>query len=225
MATRPHKRRRILIDPPFQYRLLLINILYFCVILLVFLGALFLPLIFQLDSETLTMMEQGEVAREFLSLHARVWPAIFVAFVLLAIHSLFVSHRIAGPLFRFRSTFKAVAGGDLSVRANLRKRDYLGKESEVLNEMIASLQARIKGLEDHYTQMWAVASALQESIDSGSAEDMKQNAEHLRIQMEQFKMSVEQFRTEPDQKGGKEGHTTPVAPPSPSEDSAPLTRS
>ncbi len=224
MATQPHKRRRILIDP-FQYRLLLINILYFSVILLVFLGALFLPLIFQLDSETLTMMEQGELASEFLSLHARVWPAIFVAFVFLAIHSVFVSHRIAGPLFRFRSTFKAVADGDLSVRANLRKRDYLGKESQVLNEMIASLQARIKGLEDHYTEMWAVARALQESIESGSPEDMKQNAEHLRIQMEQFKMSVERFRTEPDQKGGEYGHATPVAPPSPSEDSAPVTRS
>lgn len=224
MLTQPHKRRRILIDP-FQYRLLCINILYFCIILLVFAGALFLPLILQLDSTTGSVVEQGELASEFLSLHARVWPAMFIAFVLLAIHSIFVSHRIAGPLFRFRSVFRAVANGDLWVRANLRKRDYLGKESEVLNEMIASLQSKIKGLEEHYTELWTVASALQESIDSRSVEGMKQHVAHLREQIGRFKTAVDQFQTEPVQKGGEEGHGTPVASMSTSEKTTPLTPS
>lgn len=224
MTTRPYKRRRILIDP-FQYRLLFINLLYFCIILLVFAGALFLPLIFRMDDTTLSAIEQAEVAGQFLSLHARVWPAMFVAFLLLAVHSVFVSHRIAGPLYRFRSVFRAAADGDLWVRANLRKRDYLGKESEVLNEMMANLQSRIKGIEERYQEVNAVMTALQETIERGSLEDVNQKVEHLRARMEQLKASVGQFHTEPTTPEEEERiATTTHAPPS-SEDPAPLTRS
>lgn len=224
MATRSYKRRRILIDP-FQYRLLFINLLYFCTILLVFAGALFLPLIFQMDDTTLSAMEQAEVAGEFLSLHARVWPAMFIAFLLLAVHSVFVSHRIAGPLYRFRSVFRAAADGDLWVRANLRKRDYLGKESEVLNEMMASLQSKIKGIEEHYQEVTAVTTALQEAIGRGSLEDMNQTVEHLRVRMEKLKASVGQFHTEPAMPEEEDRIASPAQAPPSSEDPAPLTRS
>ena len=86
MGAQTYKRRRILLES-FQYRLLVINLIYFVTILLIFAGALFLPLILQLRSGSLSVIEQGEVAGLFLSLHARVWPAMFVVFVLLALHS------------------------------------------------------------------------------------------------------------------------------------------
>jgi methyl-accepting chemotaxis protein len=194
MATRPYKRRRFLIES-YQYRLLFINLLYFCTILLIFAAVLFLPLILKLRSGSPSIIEQGELAGQFLTLHERVWPAMFVVFVLLALHSVLVSHRIAGPLYRFRSIFGAVGTGDLSVRANLRKGDYLGKESDSLNEMIASLRARIASIQSHHGEMQTVLTALKRSIERGSIEDVHRQLEDLHVQMEELKASIRQVRT------------------------------
>ena len=207
MTTRPYKRRRILIES-YQYRLLFINLLYFCIILLIFAAALFLPLILKLRSGSASVIEQGELAGQFLALHARVWPAMLVVFVLLALHSTFVSHRIAGPLYRFRKVFGAVARGDLSVRANLRKDDYLGKESESLNEMIASLRAKIASIQSHHIETQTVLAALKQSIDQGSIEDMHRRLEELHVQMEELEVSIRQFQTHPETTDKDAGLTT-----------------
>ena len=206
MATRPYKRRRILIES-YQYRLLFINLLYFCIILLIFAAALFLPLILKLRSGSTSIIEQGELAGQFLALHARVWPAMLVVFVLLALHSTFVSHRIAGPLYRFRKVFGAVASGDLSVRAKLRKGDYLGKESESLNEMIDSLRAKIESIQSHHVETQTMLTALKQSIEQGSIDDMQRQLEELHVQMEELKASIRQFRTHPEAKGEDAGLT------------------
>lgn len=206
MGTRPYKRRRILIED-YQYRLLFINLLYFCIILLIFAGVLFLPLILKLRSGSASVIEQGELAGQFLALHARVWPAMFVIFVLLTLHSVFVSHRIAGPLYRFRKVFGAVASGDLSVRAKLRKGDYLGKESDSLNEMIASLRAKIESIQSYHGDTQTVLTALQQSMERGSIEDMQRQLEELHVQMEELKASIRQFRTHPEAKDEDAGLT------------------
>jgi methyl-accepting chemotaxis protein len=206
MATRPYKRRRILIES-YQYRLLFINLLYFCIILLIFAAALFLPLILKLNSGNASVVEQGELAGQFLALHSRVWPAMLVVFVLLALHSVFVSHRIAGPLYRFRKVFGAVAGGDLSVRATLRKGDYLGKESESLNRMIVSLRAKVESIQNHHGEMQKVLTALKQSVDRGSIEEVHRLLEALRVQREELTASIGQFRTDPEAKDEDVGRT------------------
>jgi len=203
MAKRPYKRRQILVDR-FQYQLVLINLLYFLAILLIFSAALFVPLIIQLESST-PLSEQEVVASQFLSLHARVWPALLIAFLLLAIHSIFVSHRIAGPLIRFRNTFKAVAAGDLSVRVTIRKHDYLGSEADILNEMIAGLRTRITDIEKHYEEVCRVVMVLERTIESGSVEDMNQNIDALRVQMDRLGASMEQFQIGPDETYAQRG--------------------
>ncbi len=49
-----------------------------------------------------------------------------------------------------------MAEGDLSVRATLRKSDYLKREAEVLNEMIEALATKVSGVG---TQATAVRAA------------------------------------------------------------------
>lgn len=53
--------------------------------------------------------------------------------------TIFISHKIAGPLFRFRQTLKELAAKDLTVRARLRKYDEASDVADSLNEAIASL--------------------------------------------------------------------------------------
>ena len=221
MATRPYRRQRILIDR-FQYRLLVINLLYFCTILLIFATALFLPLILELHSDSI--LKQAEAASEFLSLHARVWPALFLVFVLLAFHSIFVSHRIVGPLYRFRTTFQAVAAGDLSVRAILRKHDYLDSELESVNQMIASLQAKVQDIEAPSQEVQALVAVLERAIERGAVEDMHQSIKELRVHVERLQGALNHFRLAPQKPHEEDDIAIPVASTSTPEDTAPHTR-
>jgi methyl-accepting chemotaxis protein len=217
------KRKRILIES-LQYRLLAIHFIYFIVILLIFAGTLFLPIILELRSGTLSVIEQGEVAGIFLSLHARVWPAMLVVFILLALHSVLISHRIAGPLYRFRNIFKTVAEGDLSVRANLRKADYLGKESDSLNEMIAGLRTKFAGIQKHSAEVREAILGLKPSIERGSVKEMHQHIADLQAQVERLGELIGHFRLHPHQEREEDQSMSAVVPSATSEDSVRLPR-
>lgn len=66
----------------------------------------------------------------------------FVVFV--SVYSIFVSHKFAGPIYRFKKTLEELATGDLTARAFLRERDELNDVRETLNAAIKSIHTRMK---------------------------------------------------------------------------------
>ncbi|MCI0410047.1 MAG: methyl-accepting chemotaxis protein [Acidobacteria bacterium] len=221
---RPYRRRRILVDN-LQYRLLALNLIYFFTILLIFAGALFVPLIIQLESRTLSFAAKQEVASQFLFLDARVWPAILIVFVLLAIHSVFASHRIAGPLYRFRRVFEAVAEGNLTARAIIRKNDYLVTDADTINAMIATLNTRITRIEQQHGKVRALFAELKRAAKSGSMEEMQQTIEMLGTQMEQLKVYLDQFKIAGNETSVEDKAARNPVQPSPPAASARIARS
>ncbi len=165
--TRPAKRKRFLVAP-FQYRLVLASLTYIASSVLVFAGVLFAPLILELSSGTTNLEQRTEAANQFLSLHARLWPAFILLVVLLVLHSILVSHRIAGPLLQFQRIFESVAAGNLSVRAKVRQRDYLVKEADSINRMLAAFSARVQSVEQSADKLLSIAAALRRATASGS---------------------------------------------------------
>jgi methyl-accepting chemotaxis protein len=58
--------------------------------------------------------------------------------------SIFVSHRFAGPIFRFERSAQALATGDLTHRVALRTGDDLMELQDEVNAMAASLQRLVQ---------------------------------------------------------------------------------
>ncbi len=108
----PNRRRSLLVGR-LQHRFLIFQVAYFLVFTAVFATVIFGPLVIDLLDKTTPSAERAAAAEQFLALHTRVWPALLVVLLLFGFHSLLISHRFAGPLFRFRRTFELVAGGDL----------------------------------------------------------------------------------------------------------------
>jgi len=52
------------------------------------------------------------------------------------------THRIVGPLYRFRQAIKAVASGEEVALVCLRKGDYLLEMKDDFNEMLKALEQR-----------------------------------------------------------------------------------
>ena len=67
---------------------------------------------------------------------------IYVIFVVLI--SAILSHRMAGPIYRFEQTCKAIAKGDYSQRVHLRKGDQLIELQDEFNKMMDRVETDFK---------------------------------------------------------------------------------
>jgi len=61
--------------------------------------------------------------------------------------TLFVSHRIAGPMFRFEQDLKKIAQGDLAVRIHLRQKDQFSEMAKAFNEMAVSVHGKVTDID------------------------------------------------------------------------------
>lgn len=207
------QRRRFLIDK-LQYRLLAVNLFHSFLILMILAAALFVPLMIQLESTTISPAEKQAAAEQFLSLNRRLWPALLLAFVLLALHLVLVSHKIAGPLYRFRQIFEAVGAGNLSVKATIRDRDFLANEADSINAMVAGLRARIQSIQDQQGEVPGLLADLQGSLRTDAVEEMARHIERLGARLEQVKTALDQFKTDvPEARSEGEGPAAGAPPP------------
>lgn len=192
MSERKHRRRRFLIDS-FQYRFLGITLLYFGAVVAILATAIFLPLIVDLQRTGPPDPAVSTAATEFLTLHARFWPALGVTFILVALHAVITSHRIAGPLYRFRATYREIAEGDLAGSVRLRKNDYLGKDARALNAMIGALRERLSAIQDQHGGAVAALHELGDAIESGQAERAREALGHLKDEMHHLEERLDRF--------------------------------
>jgi len=138
-----YKRRTIVVHPKVQVRLLLHEWLHFVVIILSLAAALFLPLVLRLNSTQTGWMEQMNLGRTILFLHAHLWPVLLLVFILLSLHSLIISNRIVGPLPRFHSAIQAFVRGEGWRSPRARKGDFLFEDLKLLSDSLALLQQNL----------------------------------------------------------------------------------
>lgn len=192
--SRPRFRRHFLWNTV-QPRFLSLSLLYVVVVIAAVSGALFLPLMLQLEHLPLSSVEAQRVADQFELLHSRFWPAVAVVSLLLIVHGVFFSHRIAGPLYRFRRIFQSVAGGDLTVRTSIRKSDYLHAEAQCLGEMVNALREKIGLIEARHAEMASQLERLKEAAARGALREVEQETDRLRATVEQLTHAMKPFQT------------------------------
>jgi methyl-accepting chemotaxis protein len=130
------ERKHVWIDP-FQTRLIMRIAGYLVVFFVVFLNFLF----------AWKMIEEGPVdpARQFFEMVSNYFPVIICLLVLIPVmawDTIRFSHRLVGPLVRFRKTMRAIAGGEAVSPIKLRDGDYLTDLRDDFNRMLQELQRR-----------------------------------------------------------------------------------
>lgn len=186
------RRKTYIVDKRLQYRLLGYNAIYFFVTVAALSLALFTPLIFEISDPSLGPREQAEIAGKILYLHSYLWPALFLVLVILGFHSVLVSNKIAGPLYRFRATFQKIIEGDLSGTVRIRKGDLLINEQTKIDEMVSMLQSKIGLIQQEQEAVAALLSELRGQELSGSAKaTLTQIEEHC----ERMKKEAGSFKT------------------------------
>lgn len=194
MASRK-KRTRFLVDTV-QYKLLAVTLIYILIAITLSTFLMFLPSVVQLSMGDASDA-QIEAAREILLLHKRFWPAIIAVTALLTIHSLFLFHRIFGPLYRFREIFRQVEKGNLTTPVGIRKNDFLHTEEQGIREMVFSLKTEISLLKKDHAALINELDDLTLVLDTEvqHSEIVQKKLQMMKQQTEIMRKGLDHFKT------------------------------
>ena len=183
-----YKRRQYFIKKEFQFRF----ILRFCLLILIG-GMLSTGLILYFSQGNLTSLFSNsrlvvtDTAMFILPavLYTNLVTIAIISLSMIAV-TLFVSHKIAGPLFRLEKDINVIAEGNLTYTVNLRKGDQLRELSVDINHMTTSLNNKITKIQADVERIMISAS------NQDTPEWFQQKLQNLHERIGQnFKLQIE----------------------------------
>jgi len=110
---------------------------------------------------------------------------------------IFISHKIAGPLYRFESSLKEISGGDLTHRISTRKKDQLKDLSDSLNEFTSTIEGKIADIKLSIHDSIGQITELQNIMASDDKKyiETKQLVQNLASRLNIIQSTLEEFKT------------------------------
>lgn len=96
--------------------------------------------------------------------------------------NLFVSHKIAGPIYRFEHTLRCIDAGDLQHVARTRDSDQIKSMVSALNRLVASLRHRYTSLQEVEQELNQIILQ-QQNGESPNSQKLQQRIAHVRAQL------------------------------------------
>ena len=129
-------RKRYIIKKGFQLRFMIIVIVSMLLIALVtslsIYSAVMQTLVAQFHGENLALIKYAVTYKLFIR--------SLLLIVAIAIMSVFISHRIAGPVYKFERIIRELAQGKKVEEFRLRKRDEFYELATAINDLIKSMK-------------------------------------------------------------------------------------
>jgi hypothetical protein len=169
-----YKRRRYLVDMGLQGRMLLIGLLHGGFVLAAMLVGVLAPVVCDLASSPTRRFEEEAII--MLYLHERMPLVVLVCALVVGLTSVRQSHRIAGPMVRFKRHLRQLAAGELPPTLRTRRADMLKDEVACLNAAVAGLAARIEGVRAAQAGVHAALERLDDADYDGSRREALRTA-------------------------------------------------
>lgn len=138
-------RRRYIVDWKLQGSLIVHGLLYGLLVLVAISGGIFLPLLWNLGEQS-NLAGLEEQAIVMLYMHERFWFLAAACAGIVVLGAIKFSHRIAGPLVRYKRNLRLLASGKLPPPLRTRDGDYLQEEVACLNAAVVGVAARIDAI-------------------------------------------------------------------------------
>jgi len=144
--TRRILRWRFIVDWKLQGSLCLHGLLYGSLVLAAVSVGIFLPLLWGLgDADRISVLEEQSVV--MLYMHERFWWLALSCLLIVVLGAVKFSHRIAGPLVRYKRNLRLLASGKLPPPLRTRPGDYLKEEVACLNQAVAGITTRVEAMQ------------------------------------------------------------------------------
>jgi methyl-accepting chemotaxis protein len=154
-----NRRKKYIINKKIQVKYAVLSIAMLLVYTLLFLIALFGPPIYLFTSADVPSAVRVEAANSVLLINSYLWPGIGVIILLFGSLSIFITHRIVGPIYAVEKVIGRITDGDLSARVRLRKNDDLREFGQAMNRMLDKQETTLSVLNEQFLK---VSSRLRE---------------------------------------------------------------
>jgi methyl-accepting chemotaxis protein len=133
------RRRRLVVDGKLQLGMALHIVGYVYLYLVLF------ALLANVGSLKTVLFGGSEEAYIVAVTRLKIFVEVFVVplaatFVCMCLHGVLFSHKVAGPLYRFRETLRKIKQGDLANNIKIRKDDFFQDLCDEVNGMITQLR-------------------------------------------------------------------------------------
>ncbi len=155
MMEKRSKRRNYFISKGFQLKFILL----FSVVLLVISFLMVVLLLFFTKDSATVVVENARINIKrtidflFPLLIQTVGITTILGAISVAIVSLFVSHRIAGPLYRIKKELELISQGVLTPNFRIRRTDQLQDLSRALSQMAEALRSKHNSLKKKHLEI------------------------------------------------------------------------
>lgn len=163
MIMVPFYKRRYFVEKQLQTKYIVITILLLLIYTVLFVGILVFPYVVPLTLDA-PLEEQVEAARMLLTLHKSIWPAIGTVIVIMSCTSVFITHKMAGPVYRLKRILAEVSRGNLDITIRLRKKDDLKDLAEGINLVIDDFRGTVETLRGNDETLAAWINELEDQI-------------------------------------------------------------
>jgi methyl-accepting chemotaxis protein len=168
--------------------------------------ALFLPPALKLGSG-LPLEEQALAATQFIALSDRLWPAILLSVPAFMLLSIWITHRLGGPIYRLEQSLKRIASGDLGLEVRFREGDDLQELAALVNQVV-------RQKEDALHTVQAVHQRLLETLGgvrskSFTPEQLSQVLEQIDIQIEDIETLLKRYKLGPPESNPEPSKSVP----------------
>jgi methyl-accepting chemotaxis protein len=154
-----NRRKKYIINKKIQIKYAVLSIAMLIVYTLLFLTALFVPPIYLFTSSDVPLAVRAEAANSVLLINSYLWPGIGAIILLFGSLSIFITHRMVGPIYAVEKVIGRFTDGDLSARVKLRKNDDLKEFGQAMNRMLDKQETTLSVLSERFHK---VSSRLRE---------------------------------------------------------------
>ncbi|MDP3110508.1 MAG: methyl-accepting chemotaxis protein [Thermodesulfovibrionales bacterium] len=117
---------------------------------------------------------------------------------------IFMSHRIAGPMFRFEKVLDEISKGDLTYKFKLRQGDQFKELEKRINELTGTLDSKTGNLKSGLTEISKMLSRLQTLASAHSTDkDFERLLQDISKKLIELQEAANYFKTSQDQQSRK----------------------
>lgn len=98
------------------------------------------------EAELLSEQQRQAISNALVAVNRSLVPKIIILAGIMFLAGIFISHKIAGPMYRFERSAEAVKEGNLKIHFKVRKNDEMKKTASVLESMVESLRSDISSI-------------------------------------------------------------------------------
>lgn len=186
------RRKKYFIKPGFQSRLTAIFILIVIIVANI-VGALVYG--FSVEKLENNLVEEAKLPVDSKQLGQALLPGVIIAELIsifvVAFICIFVTHTIAGPVYRMEKVVRNIGEGDLTHFIKLRPKDELKDLADAMNEMTMGLRNKIINFKENVNQIQEGIALAKSTGNMNKLDDVAKALETMETSLQSFTLEKE----------------------------------